>query len=213
MVAASVLAVAAAGIFFLAQRLTQGGAPPFPMTPMQGKIVGAARDLTHRRIRATFDYQPGGAPPEDEGACVDVVIRSLRAVGVDLQQLMYVDIGAHPEAYPLYRWNQTRPDRNIDHRRCPNQVAFFKRHALQLTTKVRPNRPDNISQWRGGDIVFWDMSNPGEFNHVGIVSDRRNRRGVPFVIHHLVPRSVVESNELTRWKIVAHFRYPKAGSG
>jgi uncharacterized protein YijF (DUF1287 family) len=159
-----------------------------------------------------LEYFSGGVPPENKGACVDVVIRSLRAAGINLQELMYDDIRAYPEAYPLQRWNQTKADPNIDHRRCPNQIVFFKRHGIQLTTRVDPRSAGNISQWQGGDIVFWDLANRGAIDHVGIVSDKRNRRGIPYVVHHLPPGRVAEEDSLTRWKIVGHFRYPKPSS-
>ena len=37
-----------------------------------------------------------------------------------------------------------------------------------------------MEQWQGGDIVIFEK-------HIGIVSDRRNWDGVPYVIHHNDP--------------------------
>jgi hypothetical protein len=188
----------------------QGRAPRPLLTSRQRKIVDAARALMHRHLVYRDAYYAGGDPPPDEGVCTDLVVRSLRAVGLDLRALMNSDIKAAPQAYPLSRWRQTAPDRDIDHRRCPNQVAFFARRGLRLTTRVAPGRPEIMSQWQGGDIVFWDLADSGVVDHVGIVSDRRNRRGIPLVIHHLPGEGgVCEDDSLTAWTIVAHFRYPK----
>ncbi|PNH19138.1 hypothetical protein B6K86_08020 [Lachnospiraceae bacterium] len=35
----------------------------------------------------------------------------------------------------------------------------------------------DTTEWQGGDIVIFQ-------NHIGIISDRRNKNGVPYVIHH-----------------------------
>jgi len=40
----------------------------------------------------------------------------------------------------------------------------------------------------------------------GIVSDQGNRDGLPLVIHNLGGGR--EEDELTRWRITGHFRYP-----
>ena len=38
----------------------------------------------------------------------------------------------------------------------------------------------DLDAWQGGDIVNFE-------GRIGIVSDRRNRNGVPYVIHHNSP--------------------------
>jgi len=64
---------------------------------------------------------PGGDVPADRGVCTDVVIRALRTQGLDLQQAIHEDMRAHFALYPR-QWGLSRPDRNIDHRRVPNQM-------------------------------------------------------------------------------------------
>ena len=65
-----------------------------------------------------------------------------------------------------------------------------------LTTDIR-----DIEQWQGGDIVIFK-------NHIGIVSDKRNSRGTPFVLHNSNPvqRYYEEDILARRDDLVAHYR-------
>ncbi|MCK9479602.1 MAG: DUF1287 domain-containing protein [Firmicutes bacterium] len=64
---------------------------------------------------------------------------------------------------------------------------------------------ENLKLWQGGDIVTIDKP-----QHIAIISDRRNAKGVPYVIHNIGP-APREENCLESWngKITGHFRYPK----
>ena len=54
--------------------------------------------------------------------------------------------------------------------------------------------------WQGGDIVIFK-------NHIGIISDRRNKNGIPYVIHHCPWQFRYEENILERRKdIIGHYR-------
>jgi uncharacterized protein YijF (DUF1287 family) len=143
---------------------------------------------------------PGGDVPRDRGACTDVVVRSLRAVGRDLQRLIHEDARRDLKQYPRIR-SSGRLDRNIDHRRVPNQIRYFQRHGRSLTRAVNAS---TRSQWQPGDIVTWKFDNG--LDHTGIISDRLNERGWPLVIHNLAV--CAEEDVLTTWKITGHFRYP-----
>jgi hypothetical protein len=143
---------------------------------------------------------PNGDLPRDKGVCADVVVRALRCAGHDLQKLVHEDMAANFSAYPQ-RWGLPAPDSNIDHRRVPNLMTFFRRHALTLTTDTGPGtRPI----WQAGDIVCWKLDNG--LDHCGIVSDHRNAAGLPLVIHNM--SKCAEEDCLTRWRITGHFRYP-----
>ncbi|MBR6458562.1 MAG: DUF1287 domain-containing protein [Actinomycetaceae bacterium] len=111
-------------------------------------------------------YYEGGYPDDEYGVCTDVVAFALRDAGYDLQALVDEDMRANPELYE----NQT-PDPNIDFRRVRNLRPYFSRHAIELTTE----RSD-IDEWQGGDIVIFT-------DHIAIVSDKRNRDGIPYLIH------------------------------
>lgn len=168
------------------------------------RVVIGAREEVVKKVIYDASYQvipcPGGDVPPGRGACTDVVVRAFRHAGIDLQQLIHEDMSANFAQYPQ-NWGLKGPDSNIDHRRVPNQVKFFERHGQPLTTSVEG---DNLSQWRWGDVVYWKF--PNGLEHCGIISDRKNSRGLPLVIHNAgVAR---EEDCLTRWEITGHFRYP-----
>ena len=144
---------------------------------------------THPKYKSRY-YQTG-YPDDDYGVCTDVVAFALKNAGYDLQALVDVDIREHPQWYDIQQ-----PDANIDFRRVRNLKVFFAHHAVVLTTDV-----SQIEEWQGGDIVIFKK-------HIGIVSDRRNRDGVPYVIHHNSPwQSVYEQDILEkRSDIVGHYR-------
>ena len=115
-------------------------------------------------------YYAGGYPPEDEGVCTDVIWRAFARAGYSLKDLVDADIAENIGEYPRV---EGRPDPNIDFRRVKNLRVYFERNATVLT-----NDPGEISQWQPGDIVIFGES------HIGIISDKRNRDGVPYLIHN-----------------------------
>ncbi|NUL81639.1 MAG: DUF1287 domain-containing protein [Armatimonadetes bacterium] len=167
-----------------------------PPSPTANKVLisakqqaeeGAIYDASYRQIP-----YPMGDVSEDRGACTDVVVRALRAAGKDLQALIHKDAKANPAAY--HRIERGRLDKNIDHRRVPNHLAFLRRHAQAI-------KRDDLMP---GDLVYWILDNGRD--HCGIVSDAKNARGEWLVVHNL--SRCQEEDVLTRWKFVAGFRYP-----
>lgn len=190
------------------------GAAQAPASTNNLDLVQAAR----RQIGVTLGYDgsyqsldyPGGDVPRETGVCTDVVVRALReARGLDLQQLVHEDFRAHPAAYarPSTR-NPARPDANIDHRRVPNQMAWFGRagYSKSITGSDRDYLP--------GDIVAWNLG--GGILHIGIVSDRKTPAGTPLVIHN-IGAGAREEDILRRFRIIGHYRLasrpPPAGHG
>ncbi|OEC40831.1 DUF1287 domain-containing protein [Pseudomonas sp. 1D4] len=166
-----------------------------------GRLVEAARtqvgvtlgyDPTYRRIA-----YPGGDVPMATGVCTDVVIRALRAQGLDLQQRVHEDMRRHFSAYPRH-WGLKRPDPNIDHRRVPNLMTWFDRQGLSL--KVGQVAAD----YQPGDIVTWDLGRG--LQHIGIISDRRSREGTPLALHN-IGQGTREEDILFRWPILGHYRF------
>lgn len=147
-----------------------------------------------------LDY-PGGDVPQVTGVCTDVIIRALRAQGLDLQQAVHQDMRAHFARYPQ-SWGLRGPDRNIDHRRVPNLMTWFGRQGWSL------RRSDDPAGYRAGDIVTWDLG--GGTLHVGIVSDRRSAAGVPLILHN-IGFGAREDDLLLRYRIIGHYR-PGLGS-
>lgn len=141
---------------------------------------------------------PNGDVAAGRGACTDVVVRALRGAGYDLQALVHRDMKAHRAAYPRRRG--ARLDANIDHRRVPNLMRFLARSGTTLSRDGAAR-----AQWRPGDIVCWRL--PSGLDHIGIVSDRRNARGVPLAIHNL--SACAEEDVLAAWTVQGHFRFPR----
>ncbi len=165
-------------------------------------LLGArAEAVNQTRYDASYQVMsyPNGDVAADRGACTDVVIRAYRNAGIDLQELIHEDMVLHFEVYPN-NWGLDQPDSNIDHRRVPNQVAFFKQYGLSLGLDPM----GNPAEWQWGDVVYWRFPNGDE--HCGIVSDRITRQGIPLVIHNAgICR---EEDALLRWEITGHYRYP-----
>ena len=140
---------------------------------------------------------PGGDIAPTIGVCTELTIRSLRYAGIiDLQEAIHNDLKSSWNDYPMKRWNAKQPDANIDHRRVPNQLVWFKKHWQNL---------DN-SDWQPGDVVVWDMNYDGWADHIGIVSDKLVN-GSLYVIHNFpTPGYVAEEDVLNRWSITGHFR-------
>lgn len=163
-------------------------------------IVRAARVEVKNKTHYESNYYRGGFPPDTEGVCTDVVWRGLRGINVNLKELMDQDIMEHVELYPRV---EGKPDPNIDFRRVPNQEVFFNRNADKLTTELIPYDVDNLKQWQPGDIVLY----LGDFDHVGIISDRRAKDGTPYLIHNLPPfASEIKLTSLSK-PIYAHYRW------
>lgn len=157
----------------------------------QTDILESAIAYVGTKPRYKSKYYAGGYPDDGYGVCTDVVANALRGAGYDLKELVSQDIREHPESYDI-----EEPDSNIDFRRVRNLRVYFANTAISLTTD-----PADHEEWQGGDIVVFS-------NHVGIVSNKRNSRGVTYVIHHASPLQVnYEEDILERWGgIVGHYR-------
>ena len=87
-------------------------------------------------------------------------------------------------------------DKNIDFRRVQNLKIYFENNAISLTTDVY-----DIENWQGGDIVLFP-------NHIGIVSNNRNKNGVTFIIHHANPFQKYYEEDIleSRDDVLGHYR-------
>lgn len=165
------------------------------------RLTAAARDqvgvtVIYDPAYARLDF-PNGDIPRDRGVSTDVVIRALRdGWGIDLQRAVNRDMRKDFAAYPAL-WGLARPDRNIDHRRVPNLQTLFTRigAALPLDQGPTPYLP--------GDIITWKL--PGNLDHIGIVSDRRTRAGVPLILHN-IGQGAREEDILFSFPITGHYR-------
>jgi len=143
---------------------------------------------------------PGGDVPADTGVCTDEIIRSFRAVGIDLQKEVHEDMAQNFSAYPRnWHWLLARPDSNIDHRRVPNLMVFFRRkgEALPISSRAEDYSP--------GDLVTWDLG--GGVPHIGIVVDQKSLQSGHYMIVHNIGQGPKMEDVLFNWKITGHFRY------
>lgn len=167
-------------------------------------LVAAALERTEHRIRYDGAYHrlsyPNGDVPADIGVCTDVVIRSYRKVGIDLQVLVHEDMAANFSQYPSNRiWGLSRPDPNIDHRRVPNLQAFFNRNGMSLPISQQGR------DYQPGDIVTWML--PGNLPHIGIiVSELSDDAERPLVVHNIGLGPILE-DMLFDYKLTGHYRY------
>lgn len=168
------------------------------------QLNDAALERTKHFVIYDGAYQkipyPNGDVAKNKGVCTDVIIRSYRALGIDLQKRVHEDIRTHFSAYPSKRiWGLKKPDTNIDHRRVPNLRVFFKRHGTSLTIS---NKKED---YQAGDIVTWRLDNGRP--HIGIVTNKKALfSGNPKVVHNIGwgPRL---GDDLFDYTITGHYRY------
>ncbi len=141
---------------------------------------------------------PNGDVPADTGACTDVVIRSFRPAGIDLQKEVHEDMSANFSMYPQ-KWALSGPDSNIDHRRVPNLQKYFERKGKSLEIT------DDGSNFLPGDVVAWDLNGKG-MTHIGVVSNMWNETEGRYLIIHNIGSGTKLEDRLFEWKIIGHYR-------
>ena len=166
------------------------------------KLTEAAIERTEHVVRYDGTYRkigyPNGDVPDDVGVCTDVLIRSYRKLGIDLQKDVHEDMAEHFDKYPNL-WGLSRPDPHIDHRRVPNLQTLFKRKGILLPVTESPN------DYVAGDIVTWML--PGNLPHIGIVVELRSgESSKPFIVHNIGSGPAIE-DILFDYPITGHYRY------
>ena len=154
----------------------------------QSDMLNSALEYVETRPVYKSKYYAGGYPDDEYGVCTDVLAFAMLNSGYDLQQLVHEDITAHPEDYDI-----ETPDPNIDFRRVRNLIVFFANNYQPLSTDE-----NDYTEWQAGDIVIIAK-------HVGIVSDVRNRNGIPYLIHNNGNGQYVQ-NIMNHYNIVGHYR-------
>jgi uncharacterized protein YijF (DUF1287 family) len=188
---------------FIAIALLAAWAPAAAGTAAETLVASALERTRHAVVYDgayyAIDY-PGGDVPEGVGVCTDVIIRSYRKLGVDLQLLVHQDIQENFSKYPSQRiWGLTQPDTNIDHRRVPNLRVFFSRKGVTLPVTRRG------CDYKPGDLVTWML--PGNLPHIGIVTDKRHpSSGNPMIVHN-IGRGPRLENMLFDYPITGHYRF------
>ena len=157
----------------------------------QTDILQNTRKYIAKKPKYKSKYYETGYPNDNYGVCTDVVAFALLEAGYDLKELVNEDIKKNKELY-----NIDIIDKNIDFRRVKNLQVYFKNNAISLTTDI-----NDITAWQGGDIIIFKK-------HIGIVSDKRNKKGISFIIHHANPYQRYYEEDILEYRddIVGHYR-------
>ncbi|VAW33614.1 hypothetical protein MNBD_GAMMA01-1002 [hydrothermal vent metagenome] len=174
------------------------------LTLANTELVTAAMQRLEHIVIYDGSYQtiayPNGDVSKFKGVCTDVIIRSYRTLGIDLQQLVHEDMQANFKLYPQI-WGLKKPDTNIDHRRVPNLEKFLQRKGETLIISNNPK------DYKPGDIVSWRLDN--NLPHIGIVSNTKSSSNPNrYKIIHNIGWGPKLDDMLFDYKIVGHFRYP-----
>ncbi len=159
----------------------------------QTDILNNVKKYIQTKPKYQSKYYNTGYPNDEYGVCTDVVGFGLKDAGYNLMELVNEDIINNEEKY-----NIEVIDKNIDFRRVRNLNVYFKNNNISLTTDL-----SKIEEWQGGDIIVFK-------DHIGIISDKRNKKGIPFLIHHANPMQVnYEEDVLELYDtdyIIGHYR-------
>ena len=162
----------------------------------------AAISLTKQRVVYDPAYfsipYPNGDVPRGKGVCTDVIIRAYRKLDVDLQKEVHEDMKANFSKYPKI-WGLKSTDKNIDHRRVPNLMTYFKRKGA--TKPITKNADDYLQ----GDVVAWNLG--GAITHIGIVVNKKSTNGKRNLIVHNIGAGQVLEDCLFKFKIIGHYRF------
>ena len=158
----------------------------------QTDILASVKAYLETKPRYKSAYYASGWPDDGFGVCTDVVAQGLLGAGYDLRELVDADRRTNPEGYEA----NEKPDKNIDFRRVRNLLPYFSHTAISLTVD-----PSKIGEWQPGDVVVWA-------GHVGVISEHRNYKGVPFVYHHANERQTEYEEDVLEsfGEILGHFR-------
>ena len=157
----------------------------------QTDILNHARNYIKTNPKYKSKYYATGYPNDEYGVCTDVVAFALQGAGYDLMNLVNEHIKTNRNLYDI-----DVIDKNIDFRRVQNLKVYLDNNAIVLTNDI-----NKIKEWQGGDIVVFK-------NHIGIVSDKRNKKGISFIIHHANPYQRYYEEDILEYRndIIGHYR-------
>lgn len=157
----------------------------------QTDILNNVRNYIKTNPKYKSKYYATGYPNDEYGVCTDVVSFGLKGAGYDLMNLVNEHIKSNRNLYDI-----DVIDKNIDFRRVQNLKVYLDNNAIVLTNDI-----NKIKEWQGGDIVVFK-------NHIGIVSDKRNKKGISFIIHHANPYQRYYEEDILEYRndIIGHYR-------
>lgn len=165
---------------------------------LQRTKMPAIHDTAYYQISYPGGDVPASADGTPKGKAEDLIIRSYRNLGIDLQELVHEDMTKNFAVYPQL-WKLRAPDPNIDHRRIQNLQRFFKHGGAE-----QPVTRDS-ADYQPGDVVVWMLAQ-GDLHCGIVVPGPAERRGEAWVVHDLGAGPKWE-NVLTDYQIHGHYRY------
>ena len=166
------------------------------------ELSDCALELINQKVTYDPSYfsigYPNGDVPQDKGVCTDVIIRAYRKMGVDLQKNVHEDMKVNFNSYPKI-WGLKTTDKNIDHRRVPNLMNYFKRNNASKPISI------NAEDYLPGDIVCWSLGSA--ISHIGIVVNRKSNDEKRNLIVHNIGNGQVLQDCLFDYKIIGHYSY------
>ena len=157
----------------------------------QTDILNNVRNYIKTNPKYKSKYYATGYPNDEYGVCTDVVAFGLKGAGYDLMNLVNEHIKSNRNLYDI-----DVIDKNIDFRRVQNLKVYLDNNTIVLTNDI-----NKLKEWQGGDIVVFK-------NHIGIVSDKRNKKGISFIIHHANPYQRYYEEDILEYRndIIGHYR-------
>ncbi len=150
-------------------------------------ILEGAKKFIDKKPRYKSAYYDGGYPTDDNYVCTDIIWFALKNAGYDFKKLIDEDISNNKKEY-----DEDVGDKNIDFRRVRNINVFLERNTMSLSVS-------SIDTFNPGDIVVYK-------DHIAIVSDRKNSKGINYILHHDGYHDY-EDNGLFRKDIIGHYRW------
>lgn len=150
-------------------------------------ILEGAKKFIDKKPRYKSAYYDGGYPTDDNYVCTDIIWFALKNAGYDFKKLIDEDISNNKKEY-----DEDVGDKNIDFRRVRNINVFLERNTISLSVS-------SIDTFNPGDIVVYK-------DHIAIVSDRKNSKGINYILHHDGYHDY-EDDGLFRKDIIGHYRW------
>lgn len=141
---------------------------------------------------------PNGDVSLNTSSSADVIIRSLRRVGVDLQEQIYLDMMNNFAPYAKNK-HDAKPDTSMDHRSVLNLQIYFERHGRSLPVSR------NAEDYKPGDIIVCRTADNQP--HIAIVVPSPTGCARPWIVHNIGRGDCIE-DRLLDFKLTGHYRYP-----
>ena len=157
----------------------------------QTDILNNANNYIKTNPKYKSKYYNTGYPNDEYGVCTDVVAFDFKRCRIWFDGISKWGYKNNKELYDI-----DAVDKNIDLEEVKNLKVYFDNNAISLTTDI-----NEIEEWQGGDIVVFKK-------HIGIISDKRNRKGICFVIHHANPYQIYYEEDILEHRddIIGHYR-------